>query len=110
VEGKMVAQTIRNIIKKPVNGHNQRYYHVEYINPDKTTKLHKLRDIRCRDTPPNVEDLSPHHPILGLPHVTTPQDGTLNTVTISPKLCDQMADMSMIDMPESQEEDDNKDE
>jgi hypothetical protein len=102
---KWLHRTIRNIIKKPVNRCNQRYYHVEYINPDKTTKLHELRDICCRDTPPNVEDVLPHHPILGLPDVTTPQGANLNTVTISPKLYDQMADMLMTAMPETQEED-----
>jgi hypothetical protein len=51
---KWLYGTIRNIIKKPVNRQNQRYYHIEYINPDKTTKLHELRDIRCRDAPENV--------------------------------------------------------
>jgi hypothetical protein len=55
-----------------------------------------------------VEDLLSHHPILGLPGVTTPQDANLNTVTISAKLYDQMADMLTIDMPETQEEDSNK--
>jgi hypothetical protein len=97
--------TLQNIIKKPVNGRNHHYYHVEYINPDKATKLHKLRDIRCRDI---VQDVLPHHPILGLPGVTTPQDANLNTVTISPNLYDQMADMLMIDLPETQEEYSNK--
>jgi hypothetical protein len=50
-----------------------------------------------------------HLLILGLPGVTTPQDANLNTVMISPKLYNQMADMLMIDMPETQEEDGNKD-
>jgi Transposase IS4 len=102
---KWVHGTIRNIIKKPVNGRNQRYYNVEYINPDNTTKCHELRDIRCRDAPENVADVSPEHPILGLTDVTTPKDANDNTVTISPDLYEQMADMSTIDMTEAQEED-----
>jgi hypothetical protein len=106
---KWLHRTIRNIIKKPVNRQNRHYYHVEYINPNKTTKLHELRDIHCRDTPLNVEDVLPHHPIIGLPGVTTPQDANLNTVTISPKLYNQMVDMLTIDMPETQEDDGNKD-
>jgi hypothetical protein len=57
--GRKNGCTICNIIKKPVNRQNQRYYHVKYINPDKTTKLHELRDICCRETPPNVEGVSP---------------------------------------------------
>jgi hypothetical protein len=61
---KWLHRTICNIIKKPVNGQNQRYYHVEYINPDNTTKLHELRDIRCRDAPENMVDVSPDYPIL----------------------------------------------
>jgi Transposase IS4 len=101
---KWVHGTIRNIVKKPVNGRNQRYYNVKYINPDKTTKCHELRDIRCRDAPENVEDLSPHHPILGLTDVTTPKDANDNTVTISPDLYEEMVDMWTIDMPETQEE------
>jgi hypothetical protein len=60
---KWLHGTIGNIIKKPVNGRNQRYYHVKYITPGKTTKLHELRDICCCETPPNVKDVSPHHPI-----------------------------------------------
>jgi hypothetical protein len=100
---------IQNIIKKPVNGQNQRYYHVKYINPDKTTKLHELRDIRCRDAPENVADVSPDHPILRLTDVTTPKDANNNTVTISPELYEKMADMLTIDMPETQEEDSSKD-
>jgi hypothetical protein len=99
-----VHGTIRNIVKKPVNGRNQRYYNVEYINPDKTTKCHELRDIRCRDAPENVVDLLPHHPILGLTDVTTAKDANDNTVTISPELYEEMADMSTIDI-ETQEED-----
>jgi hypothetical protein len=97
-------------IKKPVNRRNQHYYHVEYINPGKTTKLNKLRDIHCCDMPLNVEDVSPLHPVLGLPGVTTPQDVNLNTVMISPELYNQKGDISMIDMTETQEEDSNKDE
>jgi hypothetical protein len=58
---KWLHRTIRNIIKTPVNGQNQRYYHVEYINPDNTTKLHELRDICCRDAPENVADVSSSH-------------------------------------------------
>jgi hypothetical protein len=98
-----------NIIKKPVNGQSQHYYHVEYINPDKTAKLHKLRDICCRDAPENVADVLPDHPTHGLTDVTTPKDANNNTVTISPKLYEQMADMSTIDMPETQEEDNSED-
>jgi hypothetical protein len=76
---------------------------MEYINPDKTTKMHKLRDIHCRDTPENEADVLPDHPILGLPDVTTPNNANNNTVTISPKLYEQMVDMSTIDIPETQE-------
>jgi hypothetical protein len=94
VEGKMVAQDHLKHHKKPVNRRNQRYYQVKYINPDKTTKLHELRG---------------KHPIIGLAGVTTPQDANLNTVTISPELYDQMADILTIDMPETQEYDGNKD-
>jgi hypothetical protein len=101
VEGKWVHRTIHNIVKKPVNGCNQRYYNIKYINPDKTTKCHELRDIRCCDAPENVEDLSPHHPILSLTDVTTPKDANNNTVTIYPELYEEMADMSTIDMPET---------
>jgi Transposase IS4 len=56
-----------------------------------------------------VVDILPHHPILGLPDVTTPKDVNNNTVTISPKLYEQMADISTIGMPETQEEDSSKD-
>jgi hypothetical protein len=73
-----------------------------------TTKLHELRDICCRDTPDNVEHVSPDHTILGLMGITTPKDAN-NTVTISPKLYEQMVDMSTIDMPETQEEDSSED-
>jgi Transposase IS4 len=104
-----VHGTICNIIKKPVNGRNQRYYRVEYINPDKTTKCHELRHIRCRDAPENVTDVLPDHPILGLTDVTTPKDANNNTITISPKLYKEMADMLTIDMPETQEEDGSDD-
>jgi hypothetical protein len=106
---KWVHRTIRNIIKKPVSGQNQRYYHVEYINPDMTTKLHELRDIRCRDAPENVAVISTDHPILGLTDVTTPKDANNNTVTISPELYEKRADIPTIDMPETQEEDNSKD-
>jgi hypothetical protein len=106
---KGVHRTIHNIIKNPVNGRNQRYYHVEYINPDKTTKFHELRDIRCRDAPENGADVLPDHPILGLTDVTTPKDANSNTVTISPELYKQMAEMSTIDIPETQEEYNSKD-
>jgi hypothetical protein len=105
---KWLHRTIRNIVKKPVNRQNQNYDQVKYINPGKTTKLHELRDICCQDMPDTVEDLLPHHPILGLPGVTTNQDANLNTVTISPNLYDKMADMLTIDMPETQEDDDNE--
>jgi Transposase IS4 len=37
------------------------------------------------------------------------EEANLNTVTISPELYDQMADMLTIDMPETQEEDSSKD-
>jgi hypothetical protein len=99
---KWLHGTIRNFIKNPVNGRNQHFYEVEYINPDKTTKLHELRDIGCRDTPDNVEHVSPDHPIFGLTDVTTPNDANHNTVTITPELYEQMADMSTIEMPETQ--------
>jgi hypothetical protein len=56
-----------------------------------------------------VADVSPDHPIPGLTDVTTPKDVNNNTVTISPELYEQMADMSTIDMPETQEEDSSKD-
>jgi hypothetical protein len=55
-----------------------------------------------------MEDLLPHHPILGLPYATTPQDVNLNMVTISPELYNKMADMSTINMPETQEDKDNE--
>jgi hypothetical protein len=71
--------------------------------------LHELRDIRCRDTPDNVEHVSPDHPILGLTDLTTPNDVNHNTVTITPELYEQMADMSTIEMPETQEEDSSDD-
>jgi hypothetical protein len=40
---------------------------------------------------------------------STPKDANNNTVTISPELYEQMADMSTIDMPETQEEDNGED-
>jgi hypothetical protein len=55
-----------------------------------------------------MEDVLPCHPILGLPDVTTHKEANLNTVMIYPELYNQMADMSTIDMPETQEEDGNK--
>jgi hypothetical protein len=55
-----------------------------------------------------VADVLPDHPILGLTDVTTPKDANNNTVTISPELYEQMVDMSTIDMPETQEEDNSK--
>jgi Transposase IS4 len=102
---KWVPGTIRNITKKPVNGRNQRFYDVEYINPDQTTKCHELRDIRCRDAPENMEQVSPDHPILGLQDVTTPKNAKDNTVDISPDPYEEMAEMSIINLPDTQEED-----
>jgi hypothetical protein len=108
VEGKMAAQDHPKHHQKPENRCNQHCYHIEYINPNKTTKLHELRDICCRDASKSGGSFA-NHPILGLPGVTTPHDVNLNTVTISPDLYNQMADLSMIGMPETQEEDSNED-
>lgn len=63
---KWITGRLVEIAKKPVNGRNQRFYHVQFDLPDGSTKQVELRDLRCRQGPWIDTTATPDIPLLGV--------------------------------------------